>query len=254
MKCQNTECRSKNPRHATHFARCGEEMPAPGSRFSAFFTTAFGWVFVLAILYLNFGGIYFAFSRHGTEHAVIAIFVPPYAWYRAISPLWDTPKWQFDARDKIETLAYVVLHAQGGDPAMRADMAARIPKLQRLYAKQPRECRESLDHSLTAFIELMDAAAHDMVEDIVRRGVINLDKSEITRRHRTLYDVATKYDGLRAVLDATILDAEYVRSIFSLEDIKDIPAEKRAIILNQADSMLKRWKDGAIQTKDRILL
>lgn len=253
MKCPNEECRSKNPRHARHCARCGEELPEPGSRFKGLLSTALGLLLILSFWYLEIGGIYFAFSRHGSDHGMIAIFVPPYAWYRAISPLWDTPKWQSDAHDKIETLAYVILHAQGGDPAMRADMAERIPKLQRLYGKQPREFRESLDHSLTAFIDLMDAAAHDMVQDIVRRGVVNLDKSEITRRHRTLYDEATKYDGLRAVLDATILDAEYVRLMFSLEDIKDIPSEKRSIIINQADSMLKRWKDGAIQTKDRIL-
>lgn len=253
MRCPNAECRCRNPRHATHCTRCGEELPAPKSRVSALFATAYGSLLVLLILYLNLGGIYFAFSRHGTAHGVIAIFVPPYAWYRAVSPLWDTPKWQSDARDQIETLAYVVLHAQVPDPAVRADMAERVPKLQRLYSMQPREFRESLDRAMTAFIELMDAAAHDMVDDIIRRGAVELDKAGIVQRHQTLYDAATKYDGLRAALDSTILDVEYVRSMFSIDDIKSIPLEKRDMIRNVADSFLKRWKDGAIQTKDRIL-
>jgi len=213
MKCPNEECRSKNPRHATHCARCGEELPERWSRFKGLFSTALGWLLFLLLIATG------------------------------VKPL-DTKR---RAHDQIETLAYVVLYAQDGDPAIRADMAERIPELRRLYGKQPRDFRESLDHSLTAFIELLDAVMHDMMEDIEQRGVVNLDKSEIARRHRTIYDAATKYDGLRAVLDANILDLAEYGSMLSLEDIK------RTIILDQSDSILKHWKDGALQTKDRIL-
>lgn len=253
MRCPDPQCRSKNPRHAAHCATCGAELPRAGARWSGFLGTLLAWVFFGAFMYLEFGGLYFAFSRHGTEHGMIAIFVPPYAWYRAVSPLWDAPKWQQDALDKVESVAYVVLHAQSGDPAMRAEMAERIPKLRRLYRQQSPEFRASLDRSLTAFVELMAAIGDDIVGEIVGRGTLTIDKAAIIRRHQTLYDSATKYEGLRAALEATMLDAEYVRSMFSLTDTKDIPVEDRMLIRNLADSTFKRWKDGAIQTKDRIL-
>jgi hypothetical protein len=253
MRCPDARCRTKNPRHATHCLECGEELPTVSSRWSRFFTGGFAVFFVVAFLYLDFGGIYFAFARHGTHHGIIAIFVPPYAWYRAISPLWDTPKWQQEALDSIESVAYVVLNAQSADPAMRADMAERIPKLRRLYQRQTPEFRASLDQSLAALVELMDAIGRDILDEILRRGTLTIDKAAIIQRHQILYDCATRYEGLRAALEATMLDAEYVQSMFSLTDTTHISLEDRARIRDAADSTFKRWKDGALQTKDRIL-
>ena len=179
--------------------------------------------------------------------------VPPYAWYRAISPLWDTPVWIEEARDKVETVAYVILHGQSSDPKLRTEMAERIPALQRLYKKQPKEFRAELNESVTAFIDLVDIIAHDAVDEIIRTGSLTVEKKSIVRSHPTLYNLVTRFEGLRAALDATMLDAQYMRSMFSLDDLKSIPAEKRLSILEQADSGLERWKEGALQTKVRIM-
>jgi hypothetical protein len=41
-------------------------------------------IFVLAGLWLEFGGIYHAFAHCSTGDGLIAVFVPPYAWYRSV--------------------------------------------------------------------------------------------------------------------------------------------------------------------------
>ena len=253
MRCPDRRCRHENEPDATSCAACGKEIQRPGACWSDFFASTFGWVLVATILYLNVGGIYFAFSRHGGLHGIVAVFVPPYAWYRAVSPLWDTPKWERDALDKVETLAYVVLNAQSDEIAERATIAERIPGLRRLYQKQSIEFRLSLDRSLTDFVELIDVIGHDVLDEVVDRGTLTIDKSVIVQKHRALYDSATDYEGLRAALEATMMDVEYVEAMFSLWDIESVLPEDRDRLRDAGHLAMRRWKAGAIHTKDRIL-
>ncbi|GJM26910.1 MAG: hypothetical protein DHS20C16_33250 [Phycisphaerae bacterium] len=257
MKCPNPECACENPRETSHCQSCGEELPEPKAWFNESSLSSLGVAFGLGLVLLNFAGIYFAFSRHGTTDGFIAVCVPPYAWYRGISPLWDTPQWEIEAYEKIETVAYVVLHGQSDDVAVRAKMVERIPELQRLYAEQSPELRESIDHSLTSFIELLDVVAHDVIEEAILRGRYRFDATDIVERHKSLYEAATKYEGLHAVLNATILDADYFSRLFSVEKVVDelsnMSIDERNMFLDHYELTLERWKHGAIQTKNRIL-
>ncbi len=251
MRCPEPDCRSTNTTDATDRTICGAELR--DSRWSAFLDVAPVWVFGVLIVYLTFGGIYFAFSRHGRADGVTAIVIPPYAWYRAVSPLWDTPKWEQEALDGVESVALIVLYFHSGNADMMANMAEAIPKLKRRFQKVSPEFRESLDRSLTALIDFMDVIHRDLLDETLRGENPATNKEAIIRRYQTLYDRASTHLGVRAAMEtaieATMLDNEVLRSRYSATDINNLSPEDKILIR----APLKQWKDGAMRTKDRIL-
>lgn len=218
-----------------------------------FLGTVAAWSAGIVFFYIQFGGIYMAFSRHGIGEGVVALLVPPFAWYRAISPLWDKPYWLQEADDKIEGLAYVILNARTTDASTQVEMADRIPKLRRVYELQSAEYLQALDESLIALIDLHDAILRDVSKGIEDDGKFSLDKRSIIESNRELYETATRYPAFQNIIDSTILDTDSIIAMLGIEDLSKVSKKKRRELAKLIDTSMIRWKEGALRTKDRIL-
>jgi hypothetical protein len=45
---------------------------------------------------LTIWGIGWSFYRHGPVDGAVALFMPPYAWYRGVAAIWEEPTWKRD--------------------------------------------------------------------------------------------------------------------------------------------------------------
>lgn len=56
-------------------------------------------ILLVVPLWAEFGGLYHAYDGHGFGHAVVAFFIPPYAWYRSAEFFWhESPR-----EERVET-------------------------------------------------------------------------------------------------------------------------------------------------------
>ena len=66
----------------------------------------------LAMAWLEFGGIWHAADKHSTNDTLVAIFVPPYAWYRSIEFFWHDDfanvDWEKRLVGDMETCVYIL--------------------------------------------------------------------------------------------------------------------------------------------------
>jgi len=63
----------------------------------------------LFMVLLTIWGIGWSFYRHGPVHGIASVLLPPYAWYRGIAFLWDTPSWKEDWDEKTETIGAIII-------------------------------------------------------------------------------------------------------------------------------------------------
>ncbi len=49
-----------------------------------FLGTIFQWILILAFLFGEGAGIYHSFKHHGVRDGLVAVFIPPYSWYRSV--------------------------------------------------------------------------------------------------------------------------------------------------------------------------
>jgi hypothetical protein len=59
-------------------------MMSKNGKFGKFLVGFFQVIIVLGMLWGEFGGIYHSFKHYGVGDGLIAVFVPPYSWYRSI--------------------------------------------------------------------------------------------------------------------------------------------------------------------------
>src|SRR5881394_254147 len=86
------------------------------NRFGGTIDETIGAICGIGLTLLTFWGIGWSFYRHGMVHGAIAVFVPPYAWYRGVAAIWDKPEWKEHYDVRTEQLAVVITNSLNNDP------------------------------------------------------------------------------------------------------------------------------------------
>jgi hypothetical protein len=89
-------------------------------------------------------GIGWSFYRHGPGDGVVAILMPPYAWYRGVAAIWDQPKWKEDYGVRTEQLALVIENAVNNDPSYQIQSRDFIKELKSWLKSVPGAKRAEL--------------------------------------------------------------------------------------------------------------
>ena len=84
----------------------------------------FSWYAMLA--WLEFGGLYHAFSRHGVVDGAVAFLIPPVAWYRSIEFFWHDRHTDARWKEILSEDARAILIVSG-DTAENTEFVAEIP-------------------------------------------------------------------------------------------------------------------------------
>lgn len=93
---------------------------------------AIGAVFLAIFLWLQFGGIYHAFSRHPNGDGIASVLIPPWAWYRSIEYFWHDWHSESEWTTILSDDAWGILalaSADKSDPQFVIDRPAMIKKL-----------------------------------------------------------------------------------------------------------------------------
>ncbi|MEA3187561.1 MAG: hypothetical protein QOD99_1391 [Chthoniobacter sp.] len=75
-----------------------------------------GTISYIAFTLLTIWGIGWSFYRHGPIHGVASVMIPPYAWYRGVAAIWDTPAWRERYDVRTEQLAIMIVNSVNNDP------------------------------------------------------------------------------------------------------------------------------------------
>ncbi|MBU1124121.1 hypothetical protein KJ652_06075 [Patescibacteria group bacterium] len=92
-----------------------------------------GWILIIAIIWVEFGGIYHSFSKHGITNGIIATAVPPVSWYRSIEFFFHKDKlplpieYTEDRDNFLESLKLLREAAELSQPPNKSDIAFGIP-------------------------------------------------------------------------------------------------------------------------------
>jgi hypothetical protein len=106
-------------------------------RFGGAISDALGGIFYFAFFLLTIWGIGWSFYRYGALHGAIAFTVWPYAWYRGVAAIWDSPKWKEDYDMRTEQVALVVENAVNNDPAYQIQSREYIKDLKQWIKSLP---------------------------------------------------------------------------------------------------------------------
>ena len=101
---------------------------------------------MMAIVFaaLTFWGIGWSFYRHGPLDGVIAVLVPPYAWYRGVAAIWEQPKWKKRYDSKTEQLAVIIGNSFNNDPDYKLQSRDYIHSLKTWISSLPSKERNKL--------------------------------------------------------------------------------------------------------------
>lgn len=98
-----------------------------------------------AFVWLEFGGIFHAFSRHGMSDGLLAVFVPPVAWYRSIEYFWhdhhSDAEWKEILSDDV-----VAMFALVGvdDPEFAVERPRLVAMMRERVSRYPNARRQEL--------------------------------------------------------------------------------------------------------------
>ena len=88
--------------------------------FERVFGTFLGILLATFFLYGEGAGIYHAFKKHDIGDGLIAVFIPPYAWYRSLEIWWhdDFAAVDWDQRVKSDARVLIALLNASANPDM----------------------------------------------------------------------------------------------------------------------------------------
>jgi hypothetical protein len=207
----------------------------------------------LLFMWGEFVGIGMSFYRHGTTDGIVSILVPPWAWYRSFSFLWDTPKWVKEAGDSSGLLAVSILSLTKNDSNDDVLRARVLPELRHTF--------RALSHSdQSRYIELCDAlisAAHTLqmqaVTAISTDGTISVDQaSSMATRELAILD---SDEGFRSTWREFFAAAKEVDGKSARSLLEDLGISERDAAWSSAEQRIKvanAAKNRVDQARDRM--
>jgi hypothetical protein len=134
-----------------------------------------------SVAYFEFGGIYHAWKKH--NDAVLAFFIPPLAWYRAVEVFWHDDfagvNWEQRLKDDAHSCIFI-LNSFIRNSTIPTEMNRDIEKLSIEILKYPDDKLNVLKKVSRLYIEYSLIAVEDAVratKDYIRYGQTNLSYS-----------------------------------------------------------------------------
>jgi hypothetical protein len=138
-------------------------------------------LFYIFCAYAEFGGIYHAWKKH--NDAVLALFIPPLAWYRAGEAFWHNDfagvNWEQRLKDDAHSCIFI-LNSFVRNSTIPIEMNRDIEKLSMEILKYPVDKLNVLKKVSKLYIEYSLIAVEDAVraaKDYIRYGQANLSYS-----------------------------------------------------------------------------
>lgn len=124
--------------------------PLLGFVFPAFWIWSIGWTFY----------------RHDRGDGLLALTIPPYAWYRGLAAIWEEPKWKEHWAVRTENLG-ILLHSAGANPPPSEQMkiTESKAKAKEWISALPNAERQRLLSAATAYCTGMNQVRRNLIED-----------------------------------------------------------------------------------------
>lgn len=207
---------------------------------------------VVLFLWLQFGGLYHAFVRHSSGDALIAFFVPPFAWYRAVESFWHDRHSEEEWREILSDDANAVF-ILAGDHSDDADFAVMKPVLiEKLRARvryYPSERKDQMEAIVDASYDHLMCGVKTILAEA---GVLPHDGSDVSCQESTLYKLrrlASK-DFVRRIEQMVAL-SEFVDD-GARDGLAQLDASRRDAFQSLLRAQISGKKDDLDSIKRRI--
>ena len=219
-----------------------------------------GYFWVALFIYLQFGGVILAFTRRGPTDGLIAVFVPPFAWYIAVVAPFEKSPSQTKADENIERLGYAIVYSWSGEVQTQSFISQEIPALQKIYSKTSHDYRSNLDKSLSALVDIQA----DLVEELgFYAGNETPDAfnwADFEARNKSLFDTARSVNQLSPLLAKMRTDLEAFSRLSesqidpaSFRRVRQVDPVESAALMEKVRAAAALVKQRATETKTRIL-
>lgn len=133
-----------------------------------------GVAFYVAILVGEVGGIYHSFNMHGDTQGVVSIFVPPFAWFRAIESLGHSvdsedvseEEWAKVLEYDIRYCAALITDCTNQTSSPTINLGERVAKFSNKIGQYPGSRKERLKNFAQAYIYYCEALVADLTQHI----------------------------------------------------------------------------------------
>lgn len=204
--------------------------------------TIIGYSVGLAILALNFIGIYHAFNKHNIGDGVLSIAVPPWAWYRGAEAFWhddyDGVNWQTRLQSDVMTATslYYTTDADKFDPEKIERFSSRI-------SDYPDEKKQYLEECCLSLCKVVLQSQREIIT------AFQSAKSNVgSERHDFRYSDSTLH--LMEVLDKKYGVPEIKASILN-ETPKDLAGY---IVALQLDGTFEKFIEDAAHREQTLVM
>ena len=164
--------------------KIGPYIKKPESKLKKIFITIWATIFTIllyaSVAYFEFGGIYHAWRKH--NDAVLAIFIPPLAWYRAVEAFWHNDfagvNWEERLKDDAKACIFFML-SSAGQVNNPHELSRGIEEFSKEISKYPKEKKEILKTSSKLFYKYQMALLDDLdytIKHYVSNGEVHFIK------------------------------------------------------------------------------
>jgi hypothetical protein len=179
-----------------------------------------GIAFVIAILGATIFGVHHAGSKHDT--GIIALMVPPYAWYRAVEAIgWHDDFAGIDWNERLAADTKILMALLGSDSSDPATVF-QIEKSKEYFAGQiaeyPQEKQDHLKRIAILFISFQQSLARDIInytrqvyDDKDNLGVTFAASEETSRLEKQLSAFTDELDNAHVALE--VMTSQIAKSI-----------------------------------------
>lgn len=125
-------------------------------------------LFFAGILYLQFGGIYHSFKRHGLADGVATVCIPPWAWYRAVETFWHEAEWEEEYELNSKSIAIIIdaFAQQELDPSEKIKLEGAILTIKEWVEILPPGERDKLKKDCFTYIKISQETHYSIYKEI----------------------------------------------------------------------------------------
>jgi len=147
-------------------------------------------VMLIFFFYFQIFGVIHAFEGHGASGGVIALFIPPVAWYRAVEYWWhdDFAGVDWDKRLEYDGQACIGLigascdNQKGEAVEYVGKIGQAVDEFSKQISKYPNDKKEYLKKLSTDYILYIESLYSDLI-DVIKTPSIGMRKSQITLKY-----------------------------------------------------------------------